>query len=687
MLLAVAFLANPVGATFAQNTAPAGTSSNAKIDQLLKLLDDPEVRSSLDAARSAKPAEPRASVAGGILGLDEALRNHLAAMYAALKSLPAAMGAALQVLVNGSAAGDAKPVLLLLAVLLPAIAAEWLVRRRIATRTRGTMDAALATDDFVHQLWSKLAPLLAFAVAAFIMFLAAGSSPLARKIVGVYIAALIVGRFVYAVSMALLERATHAEAPRADGTPDEATPAPDRVLSFWTRRLAIVVGYFFAATATLELLPAIGFSEDAQQLLSYIAGIGLMALAIECIWRMPRAATERFSSYSAKWLLTIYLVLLWCVWAAGANVAFWIGLYIIILPRLLSVVGTASRSFVKEQSGEGKPTPIRDALIGRGARALVILLAVAWVAFILRMNPGTLATSNDVVSSITRSLLRGVLILVAADLIWQIMKAYIDARISTDSTVAGAPSASRLRTLLPIFRNALGVLVITIACLMILSEFGVQIGPLIAGAGIFGVAIGFGSQTLVKDIVSGVFYLMDDAFRVGEYIQSGSYKGTVEGFSLRSVRLRHHRGPVFTVPFGTLGAVQNMSRDWVIDKFIVRFPFDTNIKLVKKLTKNIGAELEADPELAPIILQTVKMKGVEQIGDYGIDISFAFMTKPGYQTSVRRRAYSMMTDLFGANGIEFARPSVHVGSEDSPAAAGAASAVIAIQKAAEQAKA
>lgn len=91
---------------------------------------------------------------------------------------------------------------------------------------------------------------------------------------------------------------------------------------------------------------------------------------------------------------------------------------------------------------------------------------------------------------------------------------------------------------------------------MALSAMGVQIGPLIAGAGIAGVAIGFGAQTLVKDILSGVFYLLDDAFRVGEYIESGSYKGTVESFSLRSVKLRHSRGPIFTVPFGVLGAVR-----------------------------------------------------------------------------------------------------------------------------------
>ena len=231
-----------------------------------------------------------------------------------------------------------------------------------------------------------------------------------------------------------------------------------------------------------------------------------------------------------------------------------------------------------------------------------------------------------------------------------------------------------MRTLLPIFRNILAVFLATVAVRMVLSGLGVEIGPLIAGAGIFGVAIGFGSQTLVKDVISGVFYMLDDAFRVGEYIESGSYKGTVESFSLRSVKLRHHRGPVFTVPFGSLGAVQNMSRDWVIDKFMIRVPFDTDVKKVKKLLKGIGAELKEDPELGPSIIETVKMKGVEQFGDFGMELSFAFMTKPGQQSVVRRRAYTMIRDAFVANGIDFAQPTVHVGGEEKGQAAAAASA-------------
>ena len=191
-------------------------------------------------------------------------------------------------------------------------------------------------------------------------------------------------------------------------------------------------------------------------------------------------------------------------------------------------------------------------------------------------------------------------------------------------------------------------------------------------AGIFGVAIGFGSQTLVKDILSGVFYMLDDAFRVGEYIQSGSYKGTVESFSLRSVRLRHHRGPVFTVPFGTLGAVQNMSRDWVVEKITMSVTYDSDVELARKLIKKIGLELAEDPEFAASTIQPLKMQGIDSFGDSGIVLAMKLTTKPGEQTGIKRRAYVMIKQAFDENGIKLATPTVQVagGDEHATAAAG-----------------
>jgi small-conductance mechanosensitive channel len=231
---------------------------------------------------------------------------------------------------------------------------------------------------------------------------------------------------------------------------------------------------------------------------------------------------------------------------------------------------------------------------------------------------------------------------------------------------------ARLRTLLPIFRNILFVVVIVVAAMMALAALGVQIGPLIAGAGVLGVAVGFGAQGFVRDVIAGMFYLMDDAFRVGEYIQAGNYKGTVESFSIRSVRLRHHRGPVYTVPFSLLGAVQNQSRDWVIDKIAIGVTYDSDLTLAKKLIKQIGLDLSKDPEYAPLILEPLKMQGVDNLGDFAVQIRAKMMTLPGEQFVIRRQAYAMIKKAFDENGIKFAFPTVQVAGEGEPATAAVA---------------
>ena len=244
-----------------------------------------------------------------------------------------------------------------------------------------------------------------------------------------------------------------------------------------------------------------------------------------------------------------------------------------------------------------------------------------------------------------------------------------------------ARKRQRLRTLLPILRNFLLVLIGAVTVLMVMDSMGIQIGPLLAGAGVVGIAIGFGAQTLVKDIISGVFYLLDDAFRVGEYIQAGSHRGTVESFSIRSIKLRHHRGPIATVPFGELGAVQNMSRDWVIDKITVGVPYDTDLEKVRKLVKKIGQQLMDDPEMGQHILEPLKMQGVEQMGDYAIQIRLKIMTRPGEQFVIRRKAYALLKKAFEDNDIHFAFPTVRVsGGEKGDSAAAAAQTAIELHK-------
>jgi small-conductance mechanosensitive channel len=253
---------------------------------------------------------------------------------------------------------------------------------------------------------------------------------------------------------------------------------------------------------------------------------------------------------------------------------------------------------------------------------------------------------------------------------WQFIKIAIDRRLQPrEVNGEHVGPSTRLQTLLPLARVFLVTGLIATTVMLILSGLGVNIGPLLAGAGILGLAIGFGAQTLVRDIITGVFLILDDAFRVGEYILSGNYKGTVESIGLRSVKLRHHRGPIYVVPFGELRGVQNVSRDWVIHKFTIGITYDSDLEKARKLVKKIGQQLAEDPEYKDVILEPLKMQGVEQFGDFAIQVRMKMMTRPGdKQFGLKRKAYALIKKAFDANGVKFAFPTVQIAGGASDAA-------------------
>ncbi|GEO17582.1 mechanosensitive ion channel family protein [Microvirga aerophila] len=376
-------------------------------------------------------------------------------------------------------------------------------------------------------------------------------------------------------------------------------------------------------------------------------------------------------------LLTAYSVVLWVLWVGGLERLFWLAVVAMLLPKAIVVGQQAVAHLLRSTAEEEAPRRgVLEVVVERGLRTALIVAAALFLADVWGVDLVQMTSRDTLATRLVRGALTGVVVLLLADFLWQVIKAVVDAKLA-ETAVAVEPDTeaairqARLRTLLPIFRNILFVVIAVLAGLTALSGLGVEIGPLIAGAGVFGVAVGFGAQTLVKDVISGVFYLLDDAFRVGEYIQSGSYKGTVESFSLRSVKLRHHRGPVYTVPFGQLGAVQNMSRDWVIDKFQIGVTYGTDLEKARKLIKRIGQELAEAPEFARHIIEPLKMQGVEQFGDYAIQIRCKMTTRPGEQFVIRRTAFARIKQAFDENGIQFATPTVQVsGSEETtPAAA------------------
>ena len=364
-----------------------------------------------------------------------------------------------------------------------------------------------------------------------------------------------------------------------------------------------------------------------------------------------------------------------------------------MLLTLVLVVGvlifeTLMQAFVRRLDSQllgrtaASDTPKLPDVVARCVRVAVLIgvavaIAESWVVDVFGL------ASPDQWDQITHSSRTAAITLFLAFVLWELFKYATEpymtrkAKNAADAIVDGdaaATPASRIGTMMPLLRMASAILIVFLAGVIALEDFGINVMPLIAGASIFGIAISFGSQTLVRDIVSGIFYLTDDAFRVGEYIDCGKAKGTVEGFTLRSIKLRHQNGQIHTIPFGQLGQITNFSRDWLTVKFNLRFARDTDIEKLRKAAKKIGQDMMEVPEIKSEILAPFKMQGVADIIDNALLVRFKFTARPGNPAMIQREAVKRMFNVFPGLGIEFAKEGATVilrtdGGSDGGAAA------------------
>jgi len=696
-LAVVVFSTIPPSSGFAATTPKAtkpSTSEEAspkQIQELTTLLADPKVRNWLEQQAKAEAASERAaseeSVSQALDSRLAAIRVHIVALGAAVPDLPNQYERGHdRVTADLGEHGRTKALLLLAVFVGLGSAVEWLFRKA-TQRARSHLDA-LPTEtvrERLHLVGLRFAfavgLVVAFALGSIGPFLAFDWPPLLREGLFGLLAAFLVVRIANVVGRFLL--APYHERFRI-------IPMDTAAARFWRRRLVWFVGWFAFGWVIVGFGVPLGYTLAARQLVAYTLGLVLVVIALDAVWRRPVAlhesaeatspVTRRFGRGAANTALTVGTVLLWVTWVIHAMASFWLVLVVMTLPLAINVTRRAVDNLLRPpgspQVVEGPPS-VLAVCIERGIRAALIIGAVVVLAWGWGVDLAHFHDQETWVGRVADGVLSAVVIVLIADFLWQALKTAIDRKLA-EATDVGQPNTdearrrSRLRTLLPIFRNILFVVVIVVAAMMALSAMGVQIGPLIAGAGVLGVAVGFGAQSFVRDVIAGMFYLMDDAFRVGEYIQAGNYKGTVESFSIRSVRLRHHRGPVYTVPFSLLGAVQNQSRDWVIDKIAIGVTYDSDLTLAKKLIKQVGLDLAKDPEFAPLILEPLKMQGVDNLGDFAVQIRAKMMTLPGEQFVIRRQAYAMIKKAFDENGIKFAFPTVQVAGEGEAATAAVA---------------
>ncbi|MEA1938928.1 MAG: mechanosensitive ion channel, partial [Pseudomonadota bacterium] len=373
--------------------------------------------------------------------------------------------------------------------------------------------------------------------------------------------------------------------------------------------------------------------------------------AMARIWHMPTI---------------VFLVAVWGAWAFHVDGgALWLIRAALLSLLILAVARLVARGIGRIGQRLFALTPeMKQRLPGlerRAGRYLSVFIGglhlVVWIAatlLVLRVwgvdSFAWLGTDTGH-ALVERGLTVGV-VLVLAFIIWETVSNAIERYLSN----GGAERSARTRTLLPLMRNAFMVLLVTIVSLIVLSEIGIDIAPLLAGAGVIGLAIGFGAQTLVKDVITGLFILIEDSIQVGDVASVGGHAGLVEAISIRTIRLRDLSGAVHTVPYSSVTTVQNLTKGFSFYVFNIGVAYRENVDNVMAVMKDVGADLRADVEFGPMILEDFEVLGLDDFADSAIVIKARFKTKALKQWTVGREYNRRLKNRFDAEGIEIPFP-------------------------------
>lgn len=242
--------------------------------------------------------------------------------------------------------------------------------------------------------------------------------------------------------------------------------------------------------------------------------------------------------------------------------------------------------------------------------------------------------------------------------------AEISKALRATNPAAAQRRAQRARTLGSVLRSTSALLVSTIVILMVLAELGVSVAPLLASAGIVGVALGFGAQTLVKDFLSGIFMMAEDQYGVGDVVDLGDVSGTVEGVGLRVTRVREYNGTLWYVRNGEVLRVGNMTQMWARVLYDVKIDYDADVQQAQDLLLRIGTDLAADPDWSGDILDTPSITGVEDLDAEGVRLRLIAKTTPGMQWALGRELRRRTKEVFDSHQIRLAKTQIRVESTD-----------------------
>jgi small-conductance mechanosensitive channel len=458
------------------------------------------------------------------------------------------------------------------------------------------------------------------------------------------------------------------------------------LLSRWLGWI-VVTAIFGAALA--DIAREMGANSDVQTTIAKLVGLIVHLLLLILIWRSRAitAAAIRGSARSSQGLsglrnaladiwpfaATFFIVALWLLWSAGVDNGFqrllhyfgWSAVVIIAASLLaIFILGAIDRSFIKQKhrqngsdaSAQTSGQSIYQLVVRRsvsiviGACAFIVLLQVWGLDVQSWFEPGSVGRQ------LASALGTIAITLVLAFSAWESLNLTIDRRLERWTASGDTARATRLRTLVPILRTTLFIAIAMIVLLTALNQLGVNVAPLIAGAGIIGVALGFGSQKLVQDFITGIFLLMENAMQVGDSVTLAGLSGTVEYLSIRTVRLRAGDGSVHVIPFSSVTTVTNTNRGIGNVSISVSVSADTNIESVYAAINDVSSDMRADPKLKDLILADAEIWGVDQVNGATITIAGKIVTIDRARASVQRAFNARLLARFRELGIQFANP-------------------------------
>jgi len=460
-------------------------------------------------------------------------------------------------------------------------------------------------------------------------------------------------------------------------------------LYIWARRLIVVGvwGYVLLQTALLLGLPPSGYLVAAK-VLGFILTALLVVLVLQnrehvAHWIhgrpveggrriVPGAVRNRLAEI---WhvAVIVYLVGIYLVWAFNISDGFFYLLRATIITALVIGAVAAGEKWVPRLfnrfSGVDTALMVRYPVVASRANRYIpifrriVVYAVRIVAVLVILAAWRVDVTGFLFGETGRSLLGRatdiVIVLILALAAWEILGGIVYAKLNQrDESGYRMLRSARARTLLPLVRNVLLIIISTMATLVILSEIGVDIAPLLAGAGVVGLAVGFGAQSLVKDVITGAFFLFEDTVSIGDVISVDGKGGLVEGMTIRSMRLRDYNGDLHTINFGSVGTITNMTRDFSYYLCDVKVAYRYDVDEVIKALTEVDEELRKDEMFRHDILAPIEIAGVEGFNDTTYLVRSRIKTRPIRQWDVGRAFLRRLKLKFQEKDIQLAVPAL-----------------------------